>query len=204
MISLENRKRFVELYGYLIWIRIGAVALSLLSMLPVVDGYAEMIDWLPTAALTVVLWLLGSAPGRYRKAAMLYGGSLAVVFAVYLLNQIKMADGVGWQSTEIAISLPVAASVCSFLALYQEYNAHGEAIAPIDKSVSWKWEKLFGWQIAFLLASYVLSFALIAVLFDFPAVLEGYAWAVKLVDLLISWCYIRNLKAMCSAVENME
>lgn len=204
MINLENRTRYVELFGYLIWIRIAAVALSLLSMLPVVGGYAEMIINLPNLALVVVLWLLGNGAGRYRKSAVLLAVSLGIGLAVSLLSYWNVTGEMGWLLNDAAPYITFASSVCSFLAVYQEYTAHGEAIAAIDKAVSRKWEQLFGWLIAYLLVSYVLSFALIAVFFAVPVILEAYAWVVELVNLVIAWCYIRNLKAMCCSVQNME
>lgn len=204
--GLQNHvpgERLVKCLGYLIVIRFASVALSLVSMLPVVGGYAELISGLPSAALAVVLWLLGSEHNRYRKAAMLYGVSLAIGCVVYLIGRINAAGELGWQLNDAATYVTFGASVCSFLAMYQEYNAHGEVIEPVDKNVSRKWEQLFGWQVAYLLAAYILNFALIAVLFVFPVILEVYAWAVELVNLVIAWCYIRNLKAMCCSIQNM-
>jgi hypothetical protein len=42
--------------------------------------------------------------------------------------------------------LSVAASICSIVAVYQEYTAHSEVLAEKDMILSRKWHNLFYWE----------------------------------------------------------
>ena len=189
---MENKDKIVEYLGYLIWIRLAAVALSLLCLIPVVETIAEGLDFLPNLAMVVVLWLLSNGQDRYRKASIYLAVSVCITFAAQLFGSAAF------------VIVMLVSSVCSFIALYQEYNAHAELMEPVAPKVAGQWHSLFKWQVAYLLVTYVIAFVLVILLIEFPMINEIYAWAVQIVNLVYAWFYLRNLDAMRKELRNME
>lgn len=188
----ENKDKIVECLRYLIWIRLAAVGLSLLCLIPVIDTIAERLDFLPNLAMVVVLWLLSNGQDRYRKASIYLAVSVCITFAARLFG------------SALLVIVMLVSSVCSFVALYQEYHAHAELMEPVAPKVAGQWHSLFNWQVAYLLVTYVIAFVLVIFLIEVPMLAELYAWAVQIVNLVYAWFYLRNLDAMRKALGNIE
>lgn len=191
------KERLIKCFGYLIVIRLAAAALSLLSMVPYVGAFADYISPVLTLATICILGTIGDRGSRYSKAAVMLLVSALLELVSGLLPLMGFPDAVEDICNAFAAALTLIASVCSFLAVYQEYNAHAELVGPVDQDLARRWHKLFNWQIVYLLVSYVMAFVLVAVFFEFPLAMQIYALCVRLVNLVIAWCYIQNLNAMC-------
>lgn len=189
---LENKDKTLDYLRYLIWIRLGAVALQLLCLVPVVDTIAEWLDILPNLALVVVFWLLSNGKDRYWKAFIYLAVSVGISF-------IARAFG-----SPVFLIVMLASSVCSFIAVYQEYNAHAELIEPVAPTVAGRWHSLFNWQVVYLLVVYVMALVMAAILLDYPMFSEIYAWAIQVVNLIYAWFYLRNLDDMRKVLSDME
>lgn len=190
------KERLMKCFGYLIVIRFAAAVLPLLSMVPYVGGFA---DYLGLVLTFVKIWILGGIGGRgtrYSRTAMLLLISVVAELIGGFLPLMGLQDALGDIYNVFATALTLIASLCSFLAMYQEYNAHAELIEPVDPDLARRWHKLFNWQIVYLLAAYVVSVVLIAVLFVFPLAIHICNLCLKLINIVFAWCYIQNLNAM--------
>lgn len=127
---------------YLFYVHLAGIVVSLFSLLPVGGNLAV---WFSRAvALAAVICLFRLAPGypRYRKAACFRAAMLvfSLIHAVFSLRT----------------PLVLVSSVCSILALYQEYCGHGELVWDSDAGLARNWKRLFFWQV---LCSLVISLA---------------------------------------------
>ena len=113
---------------YLLYIHIAGIVCSLLAGIPVLSILA---GWVSTAVLAAEAYVLYQmAPGceRYRKAA---------IFNVVVLVASLLAKSI----------LSLVISICSIVAMYQEYQGHSEMIAPRNPALSGKWNSLFHYQL---------------------------------------------------------
>lgn len=133
----------------LFYIQIVSIALSLISLLPIVDTWTVWVSRAVTGAAIVCFFQLAPAQERYRKAAIYK----TVMLVVTLVNSLILRSAI----------LVLVSSVCSIIAVYQEYSGHGNLIQDADPKLSRKWHGLFTWQ--------VLISVLIAIATAFAAVL---------------------------------
>jgi len=94
------------------------------------------------------LWQMGTVGDRYRKAALfrILSGVLTG-----LAGLLSLWAGAG--NLSVLFSLPGA--VLGYIALYHEYNAHGEALAEADGELAEKWENLWKWTIGALIGTFL-------------------------------------------------
>ncbi len=118
---------------YLFYIHIVSVAISLISLLPIVDNWIVWISRAVALATVVCLFQLASAHKRYQKAAFFRAGMLSIsLFHAFFSGRTFLI---------------LVSSVFSIIAVYQEYNGHGELVQDLDPGLSRKWKKLFTWQV---------------------------------------------------------
>lgn len=200
MDASEKKMHYIRCYEYLLWIRVAVILISLLSRIPLIGGYVALVRFLPSLAMIAVLWKLADGKDRYRKAMILLAVSFGIEVVTHLVGSLTNDS----QMVTAAAVINLAASLFSFLAVYQEYNAHAERIEPLDPALSRKWRGLFNWQIVFWIGSWLMFGALSVLMLVMPAITEIYAWVVEVVQLIINWCYINNLLAMCRRLKNAE
>jgi hypothetical protein len=109
---------------HLLYVQIAAVAVSLFSGIPILGGMTRWVGRILTLGTVYLLSQLGGINGRYQKAAIFSAISLVAVFI----------EG---------SFLTLVGLVCSIIASYQEYHAHGELLEDQDPKLAGKWNFLF-------------------------------------------------------------
>ena len=160
-----------------------------LTFLAAVTGWRTILTWITGVLSTgsiLALFRLTPENQRYRTAAIF---SCIVFFG----NMINPLGG--------GVILSLVVSVCSIIAMYQEYVAHSELCAGIDAVLSRKWHSLFTWKLIVGLLSGFLSSAgvVIAVLvgMDSEAIVTVavvFIGAVSAAMEVFYLCYLRRLQ----------
>jgi hypothetical protein len=148
---MENTSNFSKWLHRLICVGIVSLINSAASYIPFV--HAGLTTWVSRGIMAAtVLCMLRLSPrnGRYKKA----GFFRALMLTCALITSFLFGSYL----------LSIAASLFSFVAVYQEYTAHAEVVEEADAVLSRKWHKLFYWE---LIAAVLLSFgsSLVALLF---------------------------------------
>ena len=133
---------FVKWLRVLFYIAIVSLVNSVVDYFPFIP--ASISTWVSRgimAATVFCMLQLAWKNKRYKKAAIFRAVMLGcALFTSFLFGSYL---------------LTIAASVCSFLAVYQEYTAHSELVAAKNTVLSRKWHNLFYWELA---AAILLSF----------------------------------------------
>ena len=132
----ENELVVYEEYGdllqkwlkYLLYIHIVGIVCTLLAGIPVLSVISGWVSTAVLAADAYVLYQIAPACGRYRKAA---------IFNVVVLVAGLLAKSI----------LSLVISICSIVAMYQEYQGHSEIVAQRNPALSGKWNSLFHYQL---------------------------------------------------------
>lgn len=144
-------------------------------------------------AVAYILYQLAPINTRYRKAAVFTGISIVLSILVKFVS--------------VSI-LTFAVSICSLIAIYQEYNAHFEILVGIDDKLARKWHSLFNWQIVGGLILGVLvapTIILVAVYFPLDAnllatitlaLITGFDTILRLVYL----SYLKRMRKLCEVI----
>ena len=125
--------------AFIKWLRILAYV-AIISLINSVVDYltfvpASISTWVSRGIMAATIYCmfnLSRENNRYKKAAIFrtvfLGCALitSLLFGSYLLS--------------------IAASICSIVAVYQEYAAHSEVVAEKDMALSRKWRNLFYWE----------------------------------------------------------
>lgn len=141
---------FIKWLRVLFYLAIASLVNSVVDYFPLVP--ASISTWVSRGIMAATIFCMLQLEGenkRYQKAAVFRALTLgcalvtSFLFGSYLLSLV--------------------ASVCSVLAVYQEYAAHSELTAEKNAGISRKWHNLFYWEFA---ASILLSFgSMLAVVF---------------------------------------
>lgn len=116
----------------LFYVQIVGLVFSLLSA---ISGVGTILAWgnrLVSVGVIVALFSLVPCNGRYRKAA--------------IFSCVTLVCGLINAASSMAV-LPLIGSVCSLVAVYQEYSAHSEVVEEYSPKLSQRWHSLFMWQI---------------------------------------------------------
>lgn len=123
------------------WLRV-LTCIAIVSLVNSAAGYlpfvhGDITTWISRGImLAMVLCMFRLAPvnARYRKAGVFRAGMLVcALITAFLFGSVL---------------LTIAASVLSFLAVYQEFQAHAELVFGADPKLSRNWRSLFYWEIA--------------------------------------------------------
>lgn len=150
----ERRKRLDEkapILGKWVWVlfwlfipsEIGSLMTneSLAQALPALELPGQVLTVAVSLAYAFGLWKLTPVGQRYRVAAAC---TLATVASGLLtLAGLSQGSGLWW-----LITLPLLA--VELAGVYQEYNAHAEALDGVDDGLAEKWRKLWKWEIGLL------------------------------------------------------
>ena len=163
---------------YLIYTHIAGIGCTLVSGIPFLSIAAGWISTAISAVLIVILFQLGPVCARYRKAAIFSG----VVLAAGLLSKTVLS---------------LVISVCSLVAVYQEYQGHSEIVAELDPALSGRWNSLFHIQLFAGIIGAVAASAsvLIGVManMDEQSLAKIVAFCILALDTVLKLIYIRYL-----------
>lgn len=144
------REQIVKWLRVLLLARIASIAVSLISCLPVNDGWLQWISKAITVVTITALFQLAPGNVRYRKAAVFR----TVMLGLTLITSLLVAS----------TFLTLAASVLSLLSVYQEYSGHAEITADPDPKLSRNWHRLFNWGLAVGILTALVSMVMTLVL----------------------------------------
>lgn len=181
----EAPKPPVKWLRILFYVHIASIVLSLISLLPIHNGFTTWISRAITAAVVICLFQLAPASDRYKKAAVFSAVSLGLNLAATLL---------------LTSLLTLSASILSILATYQEYSGHSDMVARADPKLSRRWHSLFNWQIIVGVLTAVVSMvavvALAALEMNTTAITAIVVGALSLVSVVLSVLYLVYLNRM--------
>lgn len=187
----NNKALFMKWIQYLLYVNCVLLVTEAVSFLGDWVGWVNIILSFGTL---FVIYKLAPVNKRYGKAAIF----LAIAFVITLI----------FRFTTVGVLILVG-SICSWIALYQEYSAHSEMLDGVDDKLARKWHSLFNWQIwggfglAFLESILVIALAAAStqdadsIATILLALVEGY-------DIIIKVFYLIYLKRMLTAYENYE
>ena len=124
----------------LLYVCLASIGCSLLNLIPILSVVAGWGSTAVSVALVYVLFQLAPSNARYRKAA---------IFRCVVLVAGLLAENL----------LSLVISVCSIVAMYQEYMGHSEITASRAPALSDKWHSLFNIQLIVGVLSAVTSSA---------------------------------------------
>ena len=128
----NNKELFLTWTKNLYQLRWVALVGTLIASLPFVGAWFGWVNTLISVVILFVIYKLSPVNDRYRKAAIFMG--ISIVLGVLV-------------KTEILNMLSFVASICSLIAVYQEYCGHAEMMTGIDEKLSRSWHTLFNWNI---------------------------------------------------------
>jgi hypothetical protein len=141
----ENRTETTKWLQYLLYVGIAALVNTILVNIPIISGLTGWISLAISAATAFLLFKLTESNPRYKTAAVCYTVAL-----------------IGGLIPIVIVSL--ACSVCSIVAQYQEYHAHGELIEEKDPKLADQWNSLFWLEFAVIIIATLLSTVLVTAL----------------------------------------
>lgn len=139
----SHRQLLVKWLGILLWVQIVGLVASALSSVPNFGALATWFGYGVTAGAAVCLFQMTSTDTQYLKAAFFLIATLGCRLINLLLGDLiallQIPNSVGSIITFVA-------SICSIVAVYQEYTAHAGLVAEQDDKLSDNWKRLFGLQ----------------------------------------------------------
>lgn len=140
----ENVNTPVKWLKYLLYVGIAAAVNALLGA-ALLGNLSSWLGYAISAASIYLMYRLIGSNVRYQKAALFSGVALVInLVGIQLLSLV--------------------ASICTIVAQYQEYHAHGELVAERDSELARKWNSLFWLQFAVELIAGVLISMVVAVM----------------------------------------
>ena len=130
---------------YLLYVQIAAIAVSLFSNIPILGGMTRWVSRILNLVVIYLLFQLAGSNDRYKKSVIFSVASLVLLFI----------DG---------SFLTLVGLVCSIIASYQEYHAHGELVENRDPKLAGKWNFLFWLEMLASLATALLTSTVTVVL----------------------------------------
>lgn len=189
-----NKELFLKGTKNLFYIHIATLIVSVFIELPLLDSLFGWISIILTIGIAFQLFQIASVNDRYRKAAL----CMAIVSATAVITKFF----------NIGI-LALAASICSLIAVYQEYKGHSEMMMYIDHKLADKWRGLFYWQVfgGFLLG--ILSTPIIILLgvvivFDANLLAGILVIIILCFDIIMEILYLRYMKRMHEIYKHYE
>lgn len=182
----EHKELLTKWLKILMYVHIANIALSVISMFPVNDGWSRWAGIATSAMVTAAMYAMAPVSRRYKTAGNFY----AVYLVCTVLNQTALA---------------LVASILSLIAMYQEYSAHSELVAQADPNLSANWHSLFNWKIIVSILTSVVSMVATMVLVvmelstnTIVTVIVGFMLAVSIV---LDVIYIRLMRKILDLLE---
>ena len=188
----NNKALFMKWIQNLFYVGCIALAVSVISQIPVVGSWVSWITRVISIITIVILYKLIPLNERYQKAAIFMAAS---TIAGFLVSKVGLLLLVG--------------SVCGFIATYQEYIGHSEVIENVDKKFSNNWRSLFHWELwGGLVLSFIVSGAItilsIINIFDVELLTNATQMILVVFNLVIQGVYVLLLKRMITIYTNYE
>lgn len=140
----------------LIWAHAVSTVTTLISVFTMGGGWFAWVNQAATLAVVVCLFQLAPLNKYYKNATVYRVGMLVV--------------GVLQAAIAFGGMLSILSTVCMLLAVYEEYNAHGELVKDRDAVLPGKWRKLFVRQIIanVILVVSAIPFAILVTMLGLP------------------------------------
>lgn len=190
----NNRELFLTWTKNLYHLRLIALVGTLIAALPFIGSWIGWVNKLITVVIAYAIYKLSPVNIRYRKAAIFMVVSLVLSIIV---------------NAEILGALSFVASICSLIAVYQEYCGHAEMMTGIDEKLSRNWHTLFNWNIigGILIGAFGSITAIlagVALVLD-ANLIAGIVLGIVLgFEVIIQIFYLRFLKRTREAYEHYE
>lgn len=195
----EHRELLSKLLRILFYVHIASLVIFAVNA---VSSLESITTWVSKALTLAVIWSLFQLKGanpRYRTAAMC--GAVDFICGLLLVNVSTSNLGV----SGIAV---LAGSVCSLIATYQEYHAHGELVRELDEKLSKKWSNLFVWEIVLGLLTSLVSVIATTILvtqeMDTATVTTIVGILTIIVNIGLSVLYLLYMQRTLKLIENGE
>lgn len=146
----------VKYLTVIFWLGLATLIVTLITWLPIRDGWAAWVKRAFTVGTILCLFLLTPVNLRYRKSAFFR----TAIFCCTILNLLIGSPLVSFLFSLIPLVLSIAAC-------WQLYHAHAELISGYSEKLARNWRGLFWWEVALSAISTVISAAsyiLVAVL----------------------------------------
>ena len=179
----------------LMYIAITSLLNSFISYFPFIPG--DVTTWISRGIMLAVMlcmFRLSLVNDRYRTAGILRAAMLGCnLITAFLFG---------------SMALTLAASIFSIIAVYQEYAAHAELVADLDRKLAGQWRSLFIWSIlaAALLTLGTSIVAMIFVLTDWESGAARISYLVtallRIPQSIIEIMYILYLRKMADIFSN--
>lgn len=170
----------------LFYVHIAAIAVSLISYLPISADFTVWVSRAITLGVIISLFQLAPVNGRYKKAAIFN----TVTLGLTLINSLLIPSAI----------FTLTASVFSLLAGYQEYSGHSDMVAETDPRLSRSWHSLFNWEIIVgvltSLVSVVAVIALAALEMNATSITTIIVGILQTVGLILQIIYLLYLNRM--------
>jgi len=185
-----NENNCTKWLQYLLYVGIAALANTILSAVPLLDGLSGWISLAINAATVFLLYKLQPSCERYFKAAIFR----AVPLILGILGRLGISV------------LPLLAALCGIVAEYQEFASHGELIQAWDTKLAGKWSSLFWLQFAVSIITTLLGSVFTAVLvagggMDMETATAMLTVVVAMVTLLLDVLYLVYLRKTIRLLE---
>lgn len=189
----NNVQHPVQWLRCLFYICAAGLGVSVISWLLPGAGFLSWVSRGLVLASAYCLFRLSPASDRYRKAAI-----FRVIYQIAAVVNMLLPSTV----------LMLAASVCSLLAIYQEYSGHSDLVAQKDPKLSRKWHSLFNWSIAAAVISAFASMivALITVMLELSVsgIVSVVTFIVLLPDEIVTLISLVYLHRMIQLLQEEE
>lgn len=180
-----SRPLYVRYLSAIFCLGLATLAVTLISWLPVPDGWTVWVKRTFTVGNILCLFLLTPVNPRYRKSAFFR----TAIFCCTILSLL-----IGRFLPPILISL--VSFALSIPACWHLYRAHSELISAHNEKLAQNWQRLFWWELAFTVVSTVIS----TVSYLWVTVLPQTSFAVISVFTTVSSWLIVILQAVLTAV----
>lgn len=153
---MTNKALFLKWIKNLFYIQCVVFVVNIVGQFPIFDFVFKWISTLFIIAKVYCFYQLKPIHERYSKAftfAAIYAGGTIVANVIDLRL------------------LSLVISICSLIALYQEFAGHAEMLLTIDNKLSKRWRALFNWEvfgsiIVALVGTPLIMIAAITTMFD--------------------------------------
>lgn len=129
------------------WLGLATLIVTLITWLPIPDGWAAWVKRTFTVGTILCLFLLTPVNLRYRKSALFR----TAMFCCTILNLLTLSSpSLSFLVSLISVALSIAAT-------WQLYRAHAELISGHSEKLARNWRRLFWWELALSAIAMVIS-----------------------------------------------
>lgn len=190
----NNKELFLKGTKNLFYIHIATLIGSILIELPLIGSWFGWINIIINIGIVFILFKLAPVNERYRKAALF----MAIAVGAAILTKLL----------DIGI-LSFVGSICSLIAIYQEYKGHSEMMKGIDNKLADKWHGLFylqvfgGFLLGLLSTPIIIAIGIASVI-DTNLLAGIFVVLILGFDIIIEILYLLYMKRMHAVYEHFQ